>query len=109
MAPAVYYVNPATGNDAAAGTQDAPLKTIAHALKLGKSGDQIRLAPGNYTIASGEEFPLVMRAGIAVMATNPREEAIFLLKEQANISAPQAPASTSRLPFSCKETPNSRE
>ncbi|GAA1255259.1 hypothetical protein GCM10009609_18170 [Pseudonocardia aurantiaca] len=53
------YVSP-TGDDAAAGTQDAPLRTIAHAAELARPGTLVRVAGGRYvgsfsTRASGTE------------------------------------------------------
>ncbi|NJP10576.1 MAG: DUF1565 domain-containing protein [Leptolyngbyaceae cyanobacterium RU_5_1] len=66
-APTTFYVNPATGNDSAAGTQAAPLKTITRALQQAKSGDKVQLAAGTYSAASGEGFPLVVPAGVTVM------------------------------------------
>lgn len=67
MAPSTLYVNPATGKDSGAGTQSAPLKTIARALQLITSGNRIQLAAGTYSTASGEVFPLVIPAGVVVV------------------------------------------
>ncbi len=65
--PATFYVNPATGNDAAAGSQAAPFKTISRALRQSKAGDRVQLAPGTYNATSGETFPLVVPAGVTVI------------------------------------------
>ena len=62
----MLYVNPATGNDAAAGHQSAPLKTLTQALRKATVGTTIRLAAGTYSAANGERFPLVVPSGITV-------------------------------------------
>lgn len=66
-ASTVIYVNPGTGNDAAAGTTEAaPLKSITSALKKANSGTVIQLAPGTYDSQNGETFPLNIRQGITL-------------------------------------------
>ncbi|MBM0743279.1 S-layer homology domain-containing protein [Phormidium sp. CLA17] len=64
---ATLYIDSAKGNDAAAGTQAAPFKTISRALKQAKLGDRIQLAPGTYSATSGEVFPLAIPAGVTVI------------------------------------------
>ena len=62
------YVNPATGSDnAGAGSQSAPFKTISKALKQAQSGTNIQLATGNYNAANGEVFPLAVPSGVTVV------------------------------------------
>ncbi len=66
-ASTVIYVNPTTGNDAAAGTTEAaPLKSITSALKKAQAGTIIQLAPGTYDSQNGETFPLNIRQGITL-------------------------------------------
>jgi parallel beta-helix repeat protein len=66
-ASTVIYVNPATGNDAAAGnTEAAPVKSITVALKKAQAGTIIQLAPGTYDSQNGETFPLNIRQGITL-------------------------------------------
>src|SRR4028118_1896099 len=64
----IIYVNPATGTDAAgAGTSEAaPYRTIAYALASASSGTIVQLAPGSYTSATGEVFPLVVKEGVSL-------------------------------------------
>jgi parallel beta-helix repeat protein len=62
-----FFVNPASGNDSAAGTTTAPFKTIAKALQVAKSGEAIQLSPGTYNAASGETFPLLVPSGVTVV------------------------------------------
>lgn len=57
------YVNAATGDNANDGSAGAPWATITYA--LGEAGNDItiRVAPGTYSAASGETFPLQLREG----------------------------------------------
>ncbi|MCT7991693.1 S-layer homology domain-containing protein [Laspinema olomoucense] len=64
---ATFYVDPINGNDSAAGSQLAPLKTLAAALVKSTSGTTIKLANGSYTATSGEKFPLVVKAGVTIV------------------------------------------
>jgi parallel beta-helix repeat protein len=66
ISPALF-VNPVSGNDAAAGSQAAPFKTITRALQQAKSGNAISLAAGTYDTNSGEKFPLVIPANITIV------------------------------------------
>lgn len=61
------FVNPATGNDSASGTQTAPFKTISRALQAAQAGTAIQLAAGTYSAASGEAFPLKVPSGVVVL------------------------------------------
>ncbi|MEG4358010.1 DUF1565 domain-containing protein [Microcoleus sp. Aus8_D1] len=73
---ATLYVNPQTGSDAAAGSQSAPFKTIARAINFAASGTVIQLAPGTYSAASGEQFPLeISESKLSVM--KPTKEAVL--------------------------------
>ena len=62
-----YYVNAGTGNDINAGTAAAPFKTITQALSVAVAGDTIQVAPGDYDVANGEVFPLVMPDSVALV------------------------------------------
>ncbi len=64
---ATFYVDPTNGNDSAAGSQLAPLKTLSQALVKSTSGSTIKLANGSYTATSGEKFPLVVKAGVTIV------------------------------------------
>ena len=41
-------------------TADSPFRTISHALAISQDGTQIFIAPGQYNMASGERFPLLL-------------------------------------------------
>lgn len=62
----ILHVNPSDGSDADNGSDRTPFKTITHALKIAQSGTTIFLAPGAYSTATGETFPLVLKAGITL-------------------------------------------
>ena len=62
----MLYVNPISGNDAAAGNQAAPLKSLTRALRGVSPGTVIRLAAGTYDGANGEAFPLIVPPGVTV-------------------------------------------
>ncbi len=64
----VLYVNGTSGQDSAtAGKTDAsPLKTITYALQQAQPGTTIQVSPGNYSAASGEVFPLILKPGITL-------------------------------------------
>ncbi len=66
----VLNVNPTAGTDAVGGgTIAAPFKTIAFALAQVKTGvpTVVQLAPGSYTIASGETFPLKVKPNVTLL------------------------------------------
>lgn len=66
----LIYVNAIAGSDSAGnGTQMSPLKTITHALQNASSNTVIVLAPGEYSEATGESFPLQLKAGVTVQGT----------------------------------------
>jgi hypothetical protein len=60
------YVNPSNGRDSNSGSNQAPFKTLTQALKKVAMGMTIALAPGTYSPASGEQFPLIVPAGVTV-------------------------------------------
>ncbi len=60
------YVNPSNGRDSNPGSAQAPFKTLATALKKAAMGMTIALAPGTYSPASGEQFPLIVPTGVTV-------------------------------------------
>jgi len=63
----LFYVNPTSGNDSAAGNQAAPFKTITRAIKQAKANDTIQLLPGTYSDATGEVFPIAVPAGVTLL------------------------------------------
>ena len=64
---ATLYVNQATGNDSADGSESTPFKTITKAFESAASGDEIQLKPGTYDTSSGETFPLKAPSGVKII------------------------------------------
>lgn len=64
---ATLYVNPVVGNDANTGSRLNPYKTLTRALRGTTTAKIIQLAPGTYSTASGEVFPLVIPARVIVL------------------------------------------
>lgn len=73
-APRSFFIHPQQGNDANAGTQAQPFKTLAHGLSLAIAGDTMRLAAGGYSALSGERFTnagerVSVPAGVTILGT----------------------------------------
>lgn len=61
----LLYVSPAAGNDAGGnGSERAPFKTITRALQVAESNTAIVLAPGTYSVQTGEQFPLILKSNV---------------------------------------------
>ena len=102
LAPAAlageFFVNVATGSDANSGTSpDAAWKTLTHALSLaGKADDFIHVAPGDYSAATGEVFPLHLGSsdlfgdqGSAVTRVIGTGSEVLFEADQGNLQAAQ--------------------
>ncbi len=62
----LLYVNAETGSNQASGTESQPLKTITRALEIARPNTVVVLAPGRYTKASGETFPIQLKPGVTI-------------------------------------------
>ncbi|MGQ9870162.1 DUF1565 domain-containing protein [Leptodesmis sp.] len=63
----VLYVNPVTGNDSTGdGSDRTPFKTITQALQVAQPNSMIQLAPGTYSVETGEVFPITLRPRITI-------------------------------------------
>lgn len=60
-----FYVHPTLGDDAAAGTMQAPFRSLGHAFSLAVEGDVIQALPGTYREPE-ESFPLRIPAGVTL-------------------------------------------
>ncbi|MBW4467932.1 MAG: DUF1565 domain-containing protein [Pegethrix bostrychoides GSE-TBD4-15B] len=69
--PVEIYVHPIQGDDAAAGDSLAPFKTLSHALQQAQPGTVIQLSRGSYSLETGEQFPLLIPAGVSVQGNLP--------------------------------------
>ncbi|MET0795242.1 MAG: right-handed parallel beta-helix repeat-containing protein, partial [Polyangiaceae bacterium] len=60
------YVDPITGDDTQPGTREEPLRTIAHAASLARSGSEIILLDGTYDKSTQPQFesPLFSACGV---------------------------------------------
>ncbi|MGB3496010.1 MAG: S-layer homology domain-containing protein [Elainellaceae cyanobacterium] len=69
---ATVYVDPLRGNNQNSGQSNTPLRTLTYALQQIEAGSQIQLQPGDYSVNSGESFPLKIPADVVVTgnATN---------------------------------------
>ncbi|MEH1823976.1 MAG: DUF1565 domain-containing protein [Nostoc sp.] len=79
-----FYVNPASGSDTNAGSQQAPFKTITQALKVATVDTKIQLADGNYNAASGEVFPLTVPSGVTVVGNETNKGNSILIEGSGN-------------------------
>lgn len=89
---ATLYVNPQTGSDSAVGSQSAPFKTIARAIARAASGTTIQLAPGTYSAASGEQFPLEIPSGVKVIGNEANKGSGTLIQGSGKFVSPTATA-----------------
>ncbi len=63
------FVDVAAGSDGAQGIEGQPLRTVTRALELASPNTVIVLAPGRYTQATGEVFPLQLKSGVTIQGT----------------------------------------
>ena len=63
------YVSSEIGYDGAEGSERQPLQTVTRALEVAPPNTVIVLAPGRYTQASGETFPLQLKPGVTIQGT----------------------------------------
>jgi hypothetical protein len=79
LAPLIaVFVNPSLGSDSSGnGTQTKPYKTltkaiavVASAKRLSGNGVTITLATGDYDVANGEKFPIVVPTGVTINGSN---------------------------------------
>ena len=75
----VLHVNPLSGDDQLGdGTQYQPFKTITQALQSAESGTVILLAPGRYTAATGESFPLQLKPGVTLQGQPTTAQSVLI-------------------------------
>jgi len=82
------YVNPATGNDSAAGDQSAPLKTLSKALQQAQADTTIQLAAGTYNATSGEIFPLQVPSGVKLVGNEGNKGSGILIEGNGEYISP---------------------
>lgn len=84
---AIVYVNPVTGNDTNIGSRPSPWKTITRALKVSPPAI-IQLAPGTYSVSSGEVFPLVIPQGVTVVGNEANKGAGIVISGSGEYKSP---------------------
>ncbi|ALF53259.1 parallel beta-helix repeat (two copies) [Nostoc piscinale CENA21] len=82
--PQKFYVNPLTGNSTNPGSQQAPFKTITQALKIATPDTIIQLTDGNYSVTSGEVFPLTIPFGVKVIGNEANKGSNILIEGSGN-------------------------
>ncbi|MFH7241991.1 MAG: DUF1565 domain-containing protein [Spirulina sp.] len=66
----LIHVNASSGsNTSGDGSQLRPYQTITHALGIATANSIVLLAPGEYSEASGERFPIQLRTGVTVQGS----------------------------------------
>jgi parallel beta-helix repeat protein len=66
----VIHVDANAGSDGNPGTFGAPVRTIAAALSRARYGVTIKLAPGTYSPDRGEQFPIIVPAGVKLSGSS---------------------------------------
>jgi parallel beta-helix repeat protein len=90
---ASFYINPKTGidNDRVPGSRANPLRTLTYALtKRVLSGDEVKLAPGTYSLATGESFPIVIPSGVTVKASEDSKGRDVLIEGGGRYTSPSS-------------------
>lgn len=85
---AIYYVNSQTGNDAAAGGQNSPFRSLTRALRQVSAGGTVRLSAGTYSSAAGEAFPLVVPAGAIVIGDEASKGSAIVIEGNGGFASP---------------------
>lgn len=62
----LLFVNASNGNDKGNGSDRAPFQTITQALRVAQANTVILLAPGTYSTATGEVFPLQLKSKVTI-------------------------------------------
>lgn len=82
------YVNPDTGSDQAQGIANQPVQTVTRALEIATPNTVIVLAPGKYTQASGEVFPLQLKPGVTIQGTPGERNRTAIIEGGGNFNSP---------------------
>jgi parallel beta-helix repeat protein len=84
---ATLYVNPATGKDTNDGSRLSPFRSLTRALRT-TTPVIIQLASGTYSIANGEQFPLVLTAGVTVIGNEASKGAGIIISGSGEYQSP---------------------
>jgi len=77
----IIYVNPNTGDDKRGeGSEREPFKTLTQALMVAKPKTEILLAPGTYSKATGENFPIIIDTDVTVKGSSAGQGSNVVIK-----------------------------
>lgn len=82
----IVEVDPTRGNDAPSARPHHPYKTITAALAELRGSTLIKLAPGLYSQASGERFPISLGNGIILDSTSKQTEQTAIISGGGSVS-----------------------
>ncbi len=60
----IINVSSSEGDDLNSGKSGSPLKTITKALEIAGKSSEIHVMPGTYDVSNGEQFPIIIPAGM---------------------------------------------
>ena len=87
----LIHVNPAVGqNETGDGSQLRPFQTITQALRSADPNSIVLLAPGVYSIATGELFPLLLKPGVTVQGNPAGRDRPVLIQGGGFFQSPSA-------------------
>lgn len=88
----VLYVNPVLGMDSNSnGSVNAPLKTLTYALEIARPNTTIQLAPGLYSVDSGEVFPISLKPNVTITGQPKTFGQTIILRGGGNFRSPNLP------------------
>lgn len=82
------YVSSEIGHDSAEGSERQPLQTVTRALEIAPPNTVIVLAPGRYTQASGEVFPLRLKPGVTIQGMPGSRDRSAIIEGGGNFESP---------------------
>jgi parallel beta-helix repeat protein len=88
--PLIIYVNPSGSDRQGKGTIQAPLRSLTAALEFAKPKTIIQLAPGTYSAANGEIFPIKLKSGVIVRGNEPKKGTDTVIFGGGNFLSPTA-------------------
>ncbi len=89
QASPILYIDPSSGTDSpGAGQSATPLRTISFALQRSQAGTMIQLAPGTYSVESGESFPLTLPSGVILKGDTSTKGANIFIKGGGEMLSP---------------------
>ena len=87
----LIHVNPTAGdNGTGDGSQLRPFQTITQALRSAEPNSIVLLAPGVYSIATGELFPLLLKPGVTVQGNPAGGDRSILIQGGGFFQSPSA-------------------